>query len=192
VHEAPQGTIEVRSIFGSLVATGTLAVRNVLPGIVREIGTSVGEGFWLGRYSVLLRPRYGAGGEELVAKTIVWVVPWRTQGWKVLLALGFALWVILARKRFRRAWYVLKTEPSAAGQPLNNIHMLTYILMAIAVAVFVYAKRHGFRRAWYILRTAAENPDWEELGDYFIASWEKRSPARWSAVNEEAQATSSK
>ena len=109
VHEAPQGTIEVRSIFGSLVATGTLAVRNVLPGIVRKIGTSVGEGFWLGRYSVLLRPRYGAGGEELVAKTIVWIVPWRTQGWKVLLALGFALWVILARKRFRRAWYVLKT-----------------------------------------------------------------------------------
>ena len=42
--------------------------------------------------------------------------------------------------------------------------MLTYILIAIAVAVFVYAKRHGFRRAWYILRTAAENPDWEELG----------------------------
>ena len=73
--------------------------------------------------------------------------------------------------------------------------MLTYILMAIAVAVFVYAKRHGFRRAWYILRTAAENPDWEigrSWGDYFIASWEKRSPARWSAVNEEAQATSSK
>src|SRR2546427_12138671 len=86
VHEAPQGTIEVRSIFGALVATGTLPVRNVLPGVVRKIGTSAGEGFWLGRYSVLLRARYGAGGEELVAKTIVWVVPWRTQGWKLRLA----------------------------------------------------------------------------------------------------------
>src|SRR5438128_4266850 len=80
VHEAAKGTIEVRNLFGSLVATGTLPVRNVLPGVVRKIGTSVGEGFWLGRYSVLLRARYGAGGEELVAKTIVWVVPWRTQG----------------------------------------------------------------------------------------------------------------
>ena len=86
MHEAPQGTIEVRNLFGSLVATGTLPVRNVLPGVVRKIGTSVGEGFWLGRYSVLLRARYGAGGEELVAKTIVWVVPWRTQGWKLRLA----------------------------------------------------------------------------------------------------------
>src|SRR5438132_7266173 len=38
VHEAPQGTIEVRNLFGSVVATGTLPVRNVLPGVVRRIG----------------------------------------------------------------------------------------------------------------------------------------------------------
>ena len=109
VHEAPQGTVEVRSIFGSLVATATLPVRNVLPSVVRKIGASVGEGFWLGRYTVLLRAEYGNGGEKLVAKRIVWVVPWRTQGWKLLLALGFALWVIVARQRFRRAWYALRT-----------------------------------------------------------------------------------
>jgi hypothetical protein len=36
VHEAP-GAIEVRNMFGALVATGTLPVRNVLPGDVRKI-----------------------------------------------------------------------------------------------------------------------------------------------------------
>src|SRR5207249_2240043 len=103
VHEAPRGAIEVRNIFGSLIATGTLPVRNVLPGVVRKIGTSVGEGFWLGRYTVYLRAKYGDAGQELYSQENIWVVPWRTQGWKLLLALGFALWVIVARQRFRRS-----------------------------------------------------------------------------------------
>jgi hypothetical protein len=109
VHEAPQGMIEVRNIFGWLVATGTLPVRNVLPGAVRKIDASVGEGFWLGRYTVLLHATYGDNGQELVSKQYVWVVPWRTQGWKVLLFLGFAVWSIVARRRFRMAWYFLRT-----------------------------------------------------------------------------------
>ena len=109
VHEAPQGTIEVRNMFGGLVATGTLPVRNVLPGVVRKMAASVGSGIWLGRYTVLLRARYGDGNQELSARNIVWVVPWRTQGWKLLLAFGFVLWVVLVRKRFRRAWYALRT-----------------------------------------------------------------------------------
>jgi len=109
VHEAPRGTIEVRNMFGSLVATGTLPVRNVLPGVVRKMDVSVGDGIWLGRYTVLLRARYGDGNQELSARNIVWVVPWRTQGWKLLLAFGFVLWVVLVRKRFRRAWYALRT-----------------------------------------------------------------------------------
>ena len=36
VHEAPSGDIEVRNMFGWLVATATLAVRKVLPGVVRK------------------------------------------------------------------------------------------------------------------------------------------------------------
>src|SRR5437016_2303014 len=55
VHEAPQGTIEVRNMFGALVATGTLPVRNVLPGVVRKVDASVGDsGFWLDRKSTRL------------------------------------------------------------------------------------------------------------------------------------------
>ena len=109
VHEAPSGSIEVRNIFGGLVATGTLPVRNVLPGVVRKVEVSVGDGFWLGRYTVLLHATYGDNGQELVSKQSVWVVPWRTQGWKLLLGLGLVIWVIAARRRFRAFWHVLKT-----------------------------------------------------------------------------------
>jgi hypothetical protein len=111
VHEAPQGTIEVRNMFGGLVATGTLPVRNVLPGVVRKVEASVGNGLWLGRYTVLLSATYGDSPQELVARKIIWVLPWRTQGWKFLLAIGFAL--CLTKKRFRMAcrmfWYEFKT-----------------------------------------------------------------------------------
>jgi hypothetical protein len=78
---------------------------------------SVGEGFWLGRYTVLLQAHYGDGGTELDSKQVIWVVPWRTQGWKVLLGLGIVIWVIVARRRFKRAWYVLKT----GLPPPNNL-----------------------------------------------------------------------
>ena len=109
VHEAPQVTIEVRNIFGSLVATETLPVRNVLPGVVRKIGTSVGEGVWVGRYTVYIQSKYGDAGQELYSQEKIWVVPWWTQGWKLLLGLGLVIWVIVARRRFRAFWIVLKT-----------------------------------------------------------------------------------
>jgi hypothetical protein len=109
VHEAPAGSIEVRDMFGTLVATSTLPVRNVLPGVVRKIGASVGNGLWLGRYAILLHATYGDSGQELVSQQYVWVVPWRTQGWKFLIGIGVLAFVIWKRRNFGRAWYFLRT-----------------------------------------------------------------------------------
>lgn len=96
-------------MLGWLVATGTLPERNVLPGAVRTVEPSVGEGLWLGRYTVSLRAKYGDTGEELSSQQKIWVVPWRTLGWKVLLGFGLVIWVIVARRRFWAFWYVLRT-----------------------------------------------------------------------------------
>ncbi|MFY9561412.1 MAG: hypothetical protein WAQ52_14360 [Terriglobales bacterium] len=109
VHEAPAGEIEVRNMFGWLVATSTLPVRNVLPGDVRKVEASLGDGLWLGRYAVTLRATYGEGGEELASRRVIWVVPWRTQGWKFLVAILFIAFVIWKRRNFGRAWYALRT-----------------------------------------------------------------------------------
>jgi hypothetical protein len=109
VHEAPVGNIEVLNMFGGLVATATLPVLNVLPGAIRKFEASVGDGLWLGRYSVLLHATYGDNGQELVSKQYVWVVPWRTQGWKFLLGIGVLALVIWKRRNFGRAWYALRT-----------------------------------------------------------------------------------
>jgi hypothetical protein len=49
-----------------------------------------------------------------------------------------------------------------------------------------YVLRRNFRRFWYVLLTGDEHPDWEKLGgDYFVASWEKRS-MKSSASKEKA------
>jgi hypothetical protein len=91
------------------VATSTLPVRNALPGVVRKIEASVGEGLWLGRYTVLLLATYGDNGQELVARQYVWIVPLRTQGWKVLVGIGVLAFVVWKRRNFGRAWYFLRT-----------------------------------------------------------------------------------
>jgi hypothetical protein len=109
VHEAPVGNIEVRNMFGTLVATGTLPVRNVLPGLVRKVEGSVGEGFWLGRYTIRMSATYGDKGEKLAATRTIWVVPWRTLWPWTLFAAVLLTLAVVARKRFAAALYVLRT-----------------------------------------------------------------------------------
>src|SRR5438105_10687274 len=47
-HSWPAYRGAANNLFGGLVATATLPVRNVLPGVVRKIETSVGNGFLAG------------------------------------------------------------------------------------------------------------------------------------------------
>jgi hypothetical protein len=119
VHEAPAGNIEVRNVFGTLVATGTLPVRNVLPGVVRKVEGSVGPpaggGFWFGRYTVNFAATYGDNGEKLSATRTIWVVPWhKLWPWALFAAVVVVLGVI-ARKRFAAALYVLRTGKEPPG-----------------------------------------------------------------------------
>jgi len=113
VHEAPVADIEIRNMFGTLVATGTLPMRNVLPGAVRKIEESVeesvGQGLWLGRYTATLRASYGDGTQILTAKEIIWVVPWKQYGVHFLVGMAITAFVVWKRRRFGKVWYALRT-----------------------------------------------------------------------------------
>jgi len=114
VHEAPQTFVEVRNIFGYLVATGTLPERNVLPGTVRKVVASVGGGIWFGRYVVSLAASY-PGGPTMRASAVVWAVPWKAYGpWALAgaIVLAFLIW---RRKRLPAFWHVLRTGKMPAG-----------------------------------------------------------------------------
>jgi hypothetical protein len=128
VHEAPQGFIEVRNVFGSLVATGTLPVRSVLPGDIRKVDTQVGgDGLWLGRYTVLLDATYGDKGEKIEASAKIWVVP--VKQWSLWLLsygpwiLGLVLIFFLIRwepKRLLLAAGALIRDPSESPEDANS------------------------------------------------------------------------
>ncbi len=113
VHEAPEGVIEVRNFFGSLVATGTLPVRNVLPGAVRKVSLPVGNGTWFGRYAVTLTAAYGDNGETLTASTYMWAVPWKSYGPWVGGIVAILAVILLEPKRVLAALRVLITGKSS-------------------------------------------------------------------------------
>ena len=67
----------------------------------------MGDGCGSKIYGIFVRA--GDGNEELKVTAKFWAVPWRTQGWKVPLAIFFIAFVIWKRRNFGRAWYALRT-----------------------------------------------------------------------------------
>jgi len=117
VHEKPEGTMEIRDVFDRIVATSTLPERNVLPRTVRRIAAEAGSGFWIGRYTALLRTTYGTGNEVLLARATFWVVPWRKYGLPFVIFLGGFVFVIVKRRQFAEASYVLATGKDRSPGP---------------------------------------------------------------------------
>jgi hypothetical protein len=76
-------------------------------------------GLWLGKYTITMRATYGDGGQqqELTASKTVWVVPWKSQGYKALIVIALLALVVAARRRFYAFWHVLKTGLPPPANP---------------------------------------------------------------------------
>lgn len=121
IHFRPKGTIEVRNMWGSVVARVPANPRNsaVLPNSIRRINTwwtksetlASGEGFvaglaneWrnfgLGRYVAKVDVRYGSGNIALPAQEVsFWIVPWRMG---LILFIGLII-LFFAMKAYNKA-----------------------------------------------------------------------------------------
>jgi hypothetical protein len=73
-YETPHGEIEIRNIFGHVVASGALPDLHVQPGAIRKVTASVGSGLWFGRYTAHLTVTY-ADGKSVQDATSFWVMP---------------------------------------------------------------------------------------------------------------------
>ncbi len=109
VHLRPEGSVVVRNMFGSVVATVPANPRQsaVLPNSIRRFESvwantfeDEGDGFFaelknewrnfgIGKYTADVRVRYGEQKQELVAETTFWIIPWH------VLTMGAALLVLL-------------------------------------------------------------------------------------------------
>lgn len=77
VHFKPSGTIEIKNMFGNIVATIDLEEKNVLPNSTRRLVNEWSPGFTVGRYTADLTLVYGADGTILTESTSFTVFPYK-------------------------------------------------------------------------------------------------------------------
>jgi len=97
VHVKPNGTIEVRNMFGGLVGNANLneAGGNVLPDSIRRFEQSINKDWMIGRYTASLTAGYGTDGQALTNEIDFWVIPYKPL--LALLALLVTLIIIVRR-----------------------------------------------------------------------------------------------
>jgi len=92
VHIKPVGSIEVRDMFGGLVATIPVNDNkaNVLPESIRRFEATYSSSWMIGRYTADLAVGYGTTGQAITSTISFWVIPY-----KILLAALLLLGTII-------------------------------------------------------------------------------------------------
>lgn len=103
IHFKPAGTIEIKNMFGSVVATLPLDEKNVLPESTRLLTNEWSPGFTVGRYTADLTLIYGSDNEILTTSTSFTVFPYKTIV-PIALVFGFVIFLAIRyRGRISRA-----------------------------------------------------------------------------------------
>ncbi len=79
IHVKPVGNIELRDMFGGLVATMSVNAdkSNVLPSSIRRFETTYGNKWLFGRYTANLTLGYGTTGQAITNTISFWVIPYK-------------------------------------------------------------------------------------------------------------------
>jgi hypothetical protein len=106
VHEKPTGQIVVKNMFGFTTAKVSMDEKNVIPGAIRKINTTLNKKYLFGTYNATLTLQNGTI-QTLTAKTSFTIIPYKLLG--IILLIIFFLAVILTkgRKRIGRAVSIL-------------------------------------------------------------------------------------
>ncbi|PID31878.1 hypothetical protein CR970_03310 [Candidatus Saccharibacteria bacterium] len=80
IHVKPFGRVEVKNMFGKVVASyelnGTDPRSNILPGTIRAFNDKLEEQKWLGRYTITANIGYSQGSGDIIsAQTSFWYIP---------------------------------------------------------------------------------------------------------------------
>lgn len=109
VHFKPQGTIEIKNIFGRIVTTIDLEERNVLPDTIRKLSNQWSPGgFTIGRYTAQLTVVYGVDNQIVTASTSFVVFPYKVILPVLIILIVLITFIVRNRRRIRKALSVLK------------------------------------------------------------------------------------
>ncbi len=79
VHVKPEGTITVKNMFGSTVASLPISkpARNILPDSTRKFTQTFGKKWMFGKYTARLEANYGYTNKTLTSSFTFWVIPYK-------------------------------------------------------------------------------------------------------------------
>lgn len=108
IHLLPIGQLEVKNIFGQVVATIPLDPSVIIPGTTKDQSLMWDKQILFGRYSATLRINYGTDHDPFTSKPLyIWFIPWPfILTFIVLLTLIYKI-IILNFKRLKLAARVL-------------------------------------------------------------------------------------
>lgn len=106
VHAKPTGKITVKNIFGITVGTVKLEPKNVIPGAIRHIQTTLNKKWLFGFYKATLNLTNG-DKQQLTATANFTVIPYKLVAVVVVILLLLYVFIWRSRKRFKRALRVL-------------------------------------------------------------------------------------
>lgn len=106
VHSKPTGQIVVKNMLGFKTATIKVDEKNVIPGAIRRLNTTLNKKYLFGNYTATLTMQNGTL-QTLTAKTSFLVIPYKLLAIVliILFILGFIFWK--GRKRLGRAFRIL-------------------------------------------------------------------------------------
>ncbi|NTW61549.1 hypothetical protein HGB24_02595 [Candidatus Saccharibacteria bacterium] len=120
VHVKPSGNIEIKDIFGSLVASLDVNkdMSNVLPNSVRRFESNW-DTYWLfGYYTANLTLGYGTQGQAIISSTNFWVIPYKL----IISVLAIIILLSLMLRRLIRVYNKRIIEKAKKYEDQNKKH----------------------------------------------------------------------
>lgn len=99
-HIKPVGTVEIKNLFGQVVASQSLEENNIFPEASRDYINSIGQKFMFGPYTAELRAKYGDTMDKtLFATAGFFVFPWKIASIALLAVIAIVLFILWMRKK---------------------------------------------------------------------------------------------
>jgi len=118
VHIQPKGTIEIKNLFGSTIATADVnsLSANVLPDSSRKFSSVWKDpGFKFGYYTASLTLTFGDPAQTISAQTTFWIVPWKTLLVALLILIAVLIVLYFAIKKYN-SWIISRATKKSQPQ----------------------------------------------------------------------------
>jgi hypothetical protein len=108
VHLAPNGVVQIKSMFGKKIGEAELQPGVILPGTQKVFASTWDKPLSFGRYTAEVELTYGTEQKTLrVEQAVFWIIPWTIVA-LLIIAIPMLLIAVRTRGRWKLAWKILR------------------------------------------------------------------------------------